>query len=124
MSGVASGAATTPDITADVTTPDTSVTTTDTSAQSTRPQAPGKAEVELTIRDGFIIGANVVNSGFGFTDLPKLLINSDTGAGAKLRPVLKFTKVDDATRLSDTNIPFDRNLPQSAVVTVISCITK
>ena len=113
--GVASGVATTPD---------TSVTTPDTSAQSTRPQAPGKAEVELTIRDGFIIGANVVNSGFGFTDLPKLLINSDTGAGAKLRPVLKFTKVDDATRLSNTNIPFDRDLPQSAVVTVISCITK
>jgi len=41
-----------------------------------------------------------------------------------LTPVLKFTKVDDATQLTDTNIPFDRNLPQSAVITVIDCITK
>ena len=45
-----------------------------------------------------VIGANVVNGGFGFTDLPDLVINSDTGVGAKLLPVLKFTKVDDAQR--------------------------
>ena len=89
----------------------------------TRPTL-GQAEVELTIRDGFIIDANVVNSGFGFTDLPDLVINSDTGAGAKLKPVLKFTKVDNASRSADTNIPFNRNLPQDAVITVISCITK
>ena len=39
----------------------------------------GQAEVELNIEDGLIVGANVVNGGFGFTDLPDLLINSDTG---------------------------------------------
>ena len=87
-------------------------------------QIPGQAQVELVISDGRIESANVINGGFGFTSLPDLTINSDTGALAKLTPVLKFTKVDDATQLADTNIPFDRNLPQSAVVTVISCITK
>ena len=87
-------------------------------------QNPGQAQVELTIRDGLIVDANVVNSGFGFTDLPDLVINSDTGAGAKLKPVLKFTRVDDASRSADTNIPFDRNLSQDVVITVISCITK
>ena len=87
-------------------------------------QNPGQAQVELTIRDGLIVDANVVNSGFGFTDLPDLVINSDTGAGAKLKPVLKFTRIDDASRSADTNIPFDRNLSQDVVVTVISCITK
>ena len=87
-------------------------------------QIPGQAEVELIISDGRIEGANVINGGFGFTSLPDLTINSDTGALARLTPVLKFTKVDDATQLTDTNIPFDRNLPQSAVVTVIDCITK
>ena len=87
-------------------------------------QNPGQAQVELTIRDGLIVDANVVNSGFGFTDLPDLVINSDTGAGAKLKPVLKFIRVDDASRSVDTNIPFDRNLSQDVVVTVISCITK
>ena len=76
----------------------------------------GKAEVELNIQDGLIVGANVVNGGFGFTSLPDVTINSDTGALAKLTPVLKFTKIDDASQLAQ--------VPQDAVVTVISCITK
>ena len=84
----------------------------------------GQAEVELNVQGGRIVGTNVVNSGFGFTQIPELLINSDTGAIAKLSPVLDFVKVDDATQLADTDVPFDRNLPQEAVVTIISCIEK
>ena len=74
------------------------------------------AEVELNIQDGLIVGANVVNGGFGFTSLPDVTINSDTGVLAKLTPVLKFTKIDDASQLAQVS--------QDAVVTVISCITK
>ena len=84
-------------------------------------QKPGQAQVELNIQNGLIVGASVVNGGFGFSKLPEISINSDTGAGAKLLPVLKFTKVDDASQLADTNNPFNRTLP---VVTVISCIEK
>ena len=76
----------------------------------------GQAQIELITEDGFITGANVVNGGFGFTSLPRVRINSDTGAGAKLRPVLKFTRVDDASQLAQVT--------QDAVVTVISCIEK
>ena len=79
-------------------------------------QKIGQAEVELKIQDGLIVGADVVNGGFGFTKLPEITINSDTGAGAKLLPVLKFTKVDDASQLAQ--------ITQDAVVTVISCIEK
>ena len=79
-------------------------------------QQPGQAEVELIIEDGLVAGANVINGGFGFTNLPDLVINSDTGAGARLKPVLKFTKVEDATELAQ--------ISQNAVVTVISCIEK
>ncbi len=79
-------------------------------------QGPGQAEVELNIQNGLVVGANVVNGGFGFTELPDITINSDTGAGAKLLPVLKFTKVDDASQLAQ--------ITQDAVVTVISCIEK
>jgi len=79
-------------------------------------QRPGQAEVELNIQNGFIVGATVVNGGSGFTGLPDITINSDTGAGAKIRPVLKFTKVDDASQLAQVT--------QNAVVTVISCIEK
>ena len=72
--------------------------------------------VKELIPDGLIVGVNVVNGGFGFTKLPEITINSDTGAGAKLLPVLKFTKVDDASQLAQ--------ITQDAVVTVISCIEK
>ena len=61
-------------------------------------------------------GANIINGGFGFTNLPDLIINSDTGAGARLKPVLKFTRVEDAAELAQ--------ITQDAVVTVISCIEK
>ena len=81
----------------------------------------GEVEVELVIEDGRIVDANVINGGFGFTSLPEVSINSDTGALARVTPVLKFTKVDDASQLADTNNPFNRTLP---VVTVISCIEK
>jgi len=76
----------------------------------------GGAEVELIIEDGLVAGANVINGGFGFTSLPDLIINSDTGAGARLKPVLKFTRVEDAAELAQ--------ISQDAVVTVISCIEK
>ena len=79
-------------------------------------QNPGQAQVELNIQDGLIVGANVVNEGFGFTSIPDLTINSDTGVLAKLTPVLKFTRIDDASQLAQVS--------QDAVVTVISCIEK
>ena len=82
-------------------------------------QTPGQAQVELNIQDGQVVGVNVVNGGFGFSKLPEIVINSDTGVGAKLLPVLKFTKIDDASQLAQ--IP---QVSQDAVVTVISCIDK
>ena len=89
---------------------------TDAGAGAGAVQSPGQAEVELNIQDGLIVGANVVNGGFGFTSLPDITINSDTGVLAKLTPVLKFTKIDDASQLAQ--------ISQDAVVTVISCIEK
>ena len=82
-------------------------------------QTPGQAQVELNIQDGQVVGVNVVNGGFGFSKLPEIVINSDTGSGAKLLPVLKFTKIDDASQLAE--LP---QVSQDVVVTVISCIEK
>ena len=76
----------------------------------------GGAEVELEIQDGRIIGAKVINGGFGFTNLPDLTINSETGVGGRLLPVLNFTKVQDASKLVES--------ARQSAVTVISCITK
>ena len=96
-----------------------SITGTDATGADIQSINPGQAEVNLKVEDGFIIGAEVVNGGFGFTDLPDLTINSDTGVGARLLPVLKFTKVDDAKQSADSP-----QIDQDAVVTVISCIQK
>ena len=76
----------------------------------------GGAEVELEIEDGRIIGAKVTNGGFGFTNLPDLTINSESGVGGRLLPVLNFTKVQDASKLVES--------ARQSAVTVISCITK
>ena len=78
--------------------------------------ATGGAEAELNVVNGRIAGVNITNGGFGFTSLPELTINSDTGAIARLSPVLEFTRVDDAEQLAE--------ISQDAVVTVISCIEK
>ncbi len=79
------------------------------------------SEVELDIRDGRIVGANIVTAGSGYTSIPEVIINTDTGCIAKLSPVLQFTRVDDAVQSVDTNTPFNTELP---VVTVIDCVTK
>ena len=76
----------------------------------------GGAQVELEIQNGNIIGAKVTNGGFGFTSLPEISINSDSGVGGRLLPVLNFTKVQDASKLVDS--------ARQSAVTVISCITK
>ena len=89
---------------------------TDVGAGAGAVQSPGQAEVELNIQDGLIVGANVVNGGFGFTNLPDLTINSETGVGGRLLPVLNFTKVQDVSKLVES--------ARQSAVTVISCITK
>ena len=76
----------------------------------------GGAEVELEIQDGLIVGAKVTDGGFGFTNLPDLTINSESGVGARLLPVLNFTKVQDASKLVESE--------RQSVIMVISCITK
>ena len=74
------------------------------------------AQIALTIIEGYIMKATVLNGGSGFTCLPELVINSDTGVGATLTPVMKFTRVEDAKRIASTT--------QAAVVTVIDCVQR
>ncbi len=74
----------------------------------------GGAEVDLTIVDGMIVKVSVSNGGSGFTGLPEIEINSDTGLGASLLPVLNFERVEDAKKFAETT--------QTAVITVIDCV--
>ena len=64
---------------------------------------------------GRIVGANVVHTDLGCKVIPKLTINSDTGYGALLRPIMRYKKVEDY----DSTIPLDSN----AIMKVVDCVS-
>lgn len=74
------------------------------------------ADITPIITDGFITGVTINNSGIGFTDMPTLTLNTNTGYNATLLPVLSFKRVDG-------NNAFD--IPTgTSVVQVIDCVGK
>ena len=59
----------------------------------------GKNEAcgKLKVLGGRIVGVEIECTGHGFTSIPEVKINSETGIGADLRPVLKFTDVSEVS---------------------------
>lgn len=74
----------------------------------------GNAVVQPVIVGGSVVSANVIDPGFGFTEIPDVEINSETGIGAAFLPVLKFKKIGELTK------PLD----PAKVITVIDCISR
>jgi hypothetical protein len=74
--------------------------------------------VELVINErGEIVSIKVVSKGCGYTDLPEIVIESQTGYNAKLYPVLSATRITDEQALFD--IP-----PEVSLVSVVDCVGK
>ena len=69
----------------------------------------------ITDPNGSIIRVDITNPGIGFTTLPEITINTQTGFNAQLTPVLQFVDVDD----SGFDIPFG-----TPVLQVIDCVGK
>jgi hypothetical protein len=72
------------------------------------------AELRPIIIGGKILDVEVINPGTGFTSIPEITINSETGIGADLGAVLKFTNVNELSQ------PLD----PAKVVQVINCVSK
>ena len=72
------------------------------------------AELTPIILGGKIVGVNVVNGGVGFTSIPEITVNSDTGIGAIFRAVLKFVPVTEVSQKLDS----------TQIIQVIDCIDK
>jgi hypothetical protein len=73
-------------------------------------------EVEATINDnGVIIGLKILNKGCGYTDLPQVIVESETGYNATFYPVLKATRIINEEDFF--NVPLDVPL-----VSVVDCI--
>ena len=72
------------------------------------------AELRPIIIGGKILDVEVLNPGTGYTSIPEITINSETGIGADLSAVLKFTNVNELSQ------PLD----PAKVVQVINCVSK
>lgn len=74
--------------------------------------------VELEINErGVIVAVRVISKGCGYTDLPEIVIESQTGYNAKLYPVLSATPITDEQALFD--------IPEGVqLVSVVDCVGK
>ena len=77
----------------------------------------GKNEAcgKLKVLGGRIVGVEIECTGHGFTSIPEIKINSETGIGADLRPVLKFTDVSEVSEALDST---------TEVISVVNCVDK
>lgn len=62
---------------------------------------------------GRIVGANVIRAEVGCKVIPDLTINSDTGYGALIRPIMRFKKVED----------YDSTIPADGIMRVVDCVS-
>ena len=62
---------------------------------------------------GRIVGANVIRAEVGCKVIPDLTINSDTGYGALIRPIMRFKKLED----------YDSTIPADGIMRVVDCVS-
>ena len=83
-------------------------------------------------QEGQILSLQVLNAPCGLTDVPTITINSETGAGAKIKPILSFNRLEDGSgqKIPDEIVSMDIDsirdsitLDQTKVIRVIDCPT-
>lgn len=84
---------------------------------SITPNLPG-LEVKIQITEvGQVVSMEVLNSGCGFQEIPEITINSDTGDGLEVRPVMKFTQKEKYLKEQSDFVPFE-------IIKVVDCVLK
>jgi hypothetical protein len=69
-------------------------------------------------KNGSVSGVNIIKTALGFTDMPTIYIDSDTGYNAELVPVFKVNRVGDIPENLD-KVPLGEK-----VISVIDCVGK
>ena len=78
------------------------------------------AEFDLNVNPlGQVIGVNVINSGFGYSRIPEIRINSIQGVGAAFRTKMKFIPLNQF--LEDQKM-LESELDPNKLVQVIDCV--
>jgi len=88
-----------------------------TDSVSITPDVAGlQVKVQIT-EIGQIVAMEVLSSGCGFGEVPEITINSDTGAGLKVRPVMRFVNRDQYLQEQPDFNP-------TRLIKVIDCVLK
>lgn len=66
--------------------------------------------------NGSLAKVNIIKSAEGFTDLPEIFIDSETGYNAELIPVFKVCRIGDDTK--------DEIPPGTSIISVVDCVGK
>ena len=74
----------------------------------------GNADLSPIVLGGRIVGVKVNNKGSGFTNIPELRINTETGRGADLRAALNFVPVSEVSETLDP----------TQIISVVDCVDK
>ena len=96
---------------------------------------PNIPNLEVSVQmneEGQIVQMQVLNSVCGITEMPDIDINSETGAGIQVRPVLSFNKLESPAQIPnnivDVDISADEDTirilaQQQNIVRVIDCVS-
>ena len=76
----------------------------------------GEFEIEVN-QLGQIVGFNILQTGYGYTSIPNITINSETGVGAKFRANLNFTPLNRFLEIEKLQV-----IDPNKLVKVIDCI--
>lgn len=66
--------------------------------------------------NGSLAKVNIIKDAEGFTDLPEIFIDSETGYNAELIPVFKICRIGD--------LPKDEIPPGTSIISVVDCVGK
>jgi hypothetical protein len=64
--------------------------------------------------EGRVIGADIISSELGCVSIPNLTINSATGVGAFIRPIMKYTRRSE----------FKVDIPPEKILRVVDCVSR
>lgn len=84
--------------------------------------ANGASAIAKITAFGRIESITVTNEGTAFDEIPEIIIESETGYGAVLRPVFKINRLRDLTEEELEEVK--KNVPQDKIINVVDCVGK
>jgi hypothetical protein len=94
------------------------------------PEIPNLEAVVKLTEQGQVISIELSNIPCDITEVPKIIINSNTGSGASIKPIVKYTRISklnsSTTTIEDIESQTPRNFDfnPKKVIRVIDCVSR